>query len=217
MFLLFKSWLVREYSNAQMLKTVYMEKDMSPHESLSIIRSMIDKTKHTLSDHSHYFLIWGYAVFLGCFIQFSLMKAGYEHHYQAWWITIAALVVHVLFAIRDSRKEKVSTYVGEANGALWMGIGFSFMVLAFIFSKLGWQYCFPFYILFYGLGTFVSGSLLKFKPLIIGGATCYVLAAIATYVEYDIQLLLTAGSILISYIIPGHLLRSQYRKQKQLS
>jgi hypothetical protein len=194
-----------------------MEKDLTPHESLSIIRSMIDKTKHSISDSSHYFLLWGYAVFLGCSIQFALIKAGYEKHYMAWWITVAALVVHILLGIRDSKKEKVSTYVGEANGYLWMGIGFGFMVLAFIFSKLGWQYCFPFYILFYGLGTFVSGNMLRFKPLITGGAVCYVLAIIATFVEYDIQILLTAVSILISYIVPGHLLRMQYHKQKQLS
>jgi hypothetical protein len=194
-----------------------MEKDLSPQESLSIIRSMIDKTKHSLSDHSHYFLLWGYAVFLGCSIQFALIKANYEKHYMAWWITVVALVIHVVLGIRDSKKEKVSTYTGEANGALWMGIGFGFMILAFIFSKLGWQYCFPFYILFYGLGTFVSGNLLKFKPLIIGGAICYVLAAVAIYVDYDIQVLLTGISILISYIIPGHLLRMQYNKQNRLS
>jgi hypothetical protein len=193
-----------------------MEKDLSPHESLSIIRSMIDKTKHSLSDRSHYFLLWGYAVFLACSIQFALIKAGYEKHYMAWLVIPVALLAHVVLSIRDNKKEKVSTYTSEANGALWMGIGFGFMVFAFIFSKIGWQYCFPFYILFYGLGTFVSGSLLKFKPLIIGGVICYVLAAVATFIEYDLQVLLTAISILVSYIIPGHLLRRQYHQQKQL-
>jgi hypothetical protein len=155
-------------------------------------------------------------VFLACSIQFALIKAGYEKHYMAWLVIPVALLAHVVLSIRDNKKEKVSTYTSEANGALWMGIGFGFMVFAFIFSKIGWQYCFPFYILFYGLGTFVSGSLLKFKPLIIGGVICYVLAAVATFIEYDLQVLLTAISILVSYIIPGHLLRRQYHQQKQL-
>ena len=121
--------------------------------------------------------------------------------------------MHIWFGARDRRREKVSTYMGEASGALWMGIGFAFMIMAFIFMKIGWQYCFPFYILFYGLGTFVSGILLRFRPLIVGGAICYALAAFATFMDYDVQVLLTAFSILVSYIIPGHMLRSKYKKQ----
>lgn len=174
---------------------------------------MLDKTKHAISDQSHYFLLWGYAVFFGCALQFTLIRLDYEKHYMAWWVTLLALLVHIWFGARDRRREKVSTYMGEASGALWMGIGFAFMIMAFIFMKIGWQYCFPFYILFYGLGTFVSGILLRFRPLIVGGAICYVLAAFATFMDYDVQVLLTAFSILVSYIIPGHMLRAKYKKQ----
>jgi len=155
------------------------------------------------------------AVFFGCAMRFSLLSINYERHYDAWWIIMVALIFHVVFIMRDKKKQRVSTFIGEANGSLWMGIGFSFMVLAFIFSKIGWQYCFPFYILFYALGTFVSGSLLKFKPMIIGGAICFILAICSVFIDYKLQILLTAISILISYIIPGHLLRLQCRKQNR--
>lgn len=187
---------------------------MSPQESLSIIRSMIDKTKHSLSDHSHYFLLWGYAVFLGCAIQFYLLQAGDPHHYRAWWITAVAMVVQIVFIIRDSKRENVTTFVGEATGVLWTGLGFSFIVCAFIFGKIGFRDAFPFYILLYAIGTFVSGHLLSFKPLFYGGIACFLLAAGAAYVSYEYQILITAFSILVSYIIPGHLLRKQYHKRK---
>jgi len=82
----------------------------------------------------------------------------------------------------------------------------------FIFSKIGWQYCFPFYILFYGVGTYVSGSLLKFKPLVIGGLINLALAIVTAYLPYSLQMVMTALAILISYIIPGHLLRIRYNK-----
>jgi hypothetical protein len=194
-----------------------MERELSPQESLSIITSMIEKTKHSISDSSHYFLLWGYAAFIGCVGQYVLMTQGYEKHYQVWLVTLVALAVHIYFIIRDSKREKVNTFLSEANGYLWMGIGISFSVMAFIFSKIGWQYCLPFYVLFYALGTFVSGSIIKFKPLIIGGAICFALAAVTPFVSYDIQLLLAATSLLISYIIPGHLLRSLYQKQTRLA
>ena len=194
-----------------------MEKELTPQESLSIIRSMIDKAKHTLGDSSHYFLMWGYAVLIGCVLQYSLLSAGYEHHYRAWLVMLVALVMHFVFIARDSKRENVSTYIGDANGYLWMGIGISFSVLVFLFSRIGWQHCFPFYILFYALGTFVSGKLIRFQPLVLGGIASFVLAVVASFVKYEYQILLTAISILVSYIIPGHILRAQYRKQIALS
>lgn len=190
---------------------------MSPQESLSIIQSMIDKTKHSLSDGSHYFLLWGYAVFLGCITQYSLLVVGYQRHYYAWSIILLAIIVHNIFIFRDAKKQRVLTFIEDANGQLWMGIGIAFGLMSIMFFKIGYQYCFPFYILFYGLGSFVSGKLIKFKPLVIGGIISYVLSVTAVFTSYPTQILITAISILISYIIPGHLLRSQYRKQIALS
>jgi hypothetical protein len=95
---------------------------------------------------------------------------------------------------------------------VWLIIGLSYLAVAIVFSKIGWQYCFPFYILLYGIGTYISGSLLKFKPMRIGGAICLFLVAVAPFLDYPSQMLLSAFAILISYIIPGHLLRSQYQR-----
>jgi hypothetical protein len=193
-------------------QTETMEREMSPQESLSIIRSMIDKTKHSLSDGSHYFLLWGYAVFLGCIIQYSLLAMGYHRHYFAWSIILVAIAMHNVFIFRDAKKQKAITFIEEANGQLWMGVGIAFGVMSVLFIKIGYQYCFPFYILFYGVGSFISGNLIKFKPLIIGGIVCYILAAVAVFTSYPTQILISAISILISYIIPGHILRNRYRK-----
>lgn len=191
------------------------ENDFSPEESLQLIRSMIEKTKHSISDKSHYFLLWGWAVFIGSVLQYYLkVILDYPQHYYAWYITPVALIIFIVFLVRDSKKEKVKTFIDEASRYLWTGIGFSFMALGFIFSKMGWQYCYPIYILLYGIGTYVSGALIKFRPLIIGGIFCFPLAVIATYVEYDTQIITLAFAVLVSYIIPGYLLRMRYKKQQ---
>lgn len=62
---------------------------------------------------------------------------------------------------------------------------------------------------------FVSGGYLRFKPLIIGGICNWIIAIVATYVEFDIQLLLLALAVLVGYIIPGHMLSSHYKKNIQ--
>ena len=66
---------------------------------------------------------------------------------------------------------------------------------------------YPLIMVIYGIGTWVSGGILKFAPLIIGGVICWILAGMAFYFPFNIQLLLLAMSILLSYIIPGHLLK----------
>jgi Flp pilus assembly protein TadB len=194
------------------------EKEFSPQESLLIIRSMIESTKHSISDNSHFFLLWGYATFIGCALQFFLLAiVHYEHHYYAWFVTPLAVLLHVYYLFKYKRTEKVKTFISEASGYVWTIIGFSYMALGFVFTKIGWQFCFPVYIMLYGIGTYISGSLIKFKPMKIGGLVCLFFVAIAPYLDYTFQILLSALAILISYIIPGHLLRSQYQRANKKS
>ena len=188
--------------------------DFSPQESLQLIRSMIETTRNSMSDSSHYYLLWGWATMIGCLIQyFLLVVINYEHHYYAWFVTPVALLLHFIFIYKDHKKEKVKTFINDATGYLWMIIGFSYFALSFVFAKIGWQYCFPFYIMLYAIGTYISGSLINFKPMAYGGAACLVLVVITPYLRYEEQILSAAFAILISYIIPGHLLRNHYHKK----
>jgi hypothetical protein len=194
------------------------ESDFSLHESLKLITQIIETTKNSLSDRSHYFLLWGWAVATGCLTQYYLKAIlHYPRHYYAWLITPAAIAIHFIFVYNDHKKENVKTFINEATAYLWTSIGFSFFVLGFVFAKIGWQYCYPFYILFYAIGTYVSGSLIKFRPLIIGGLLCFVLVIVCVYQSYDHQMLVTAFAIVISYIIPGYMLRNQYKKQQMIN
>jgi hypothetical protein len=188
-----------------------MEENFSPQDSLELIQSMISKARNNLSENSFYFLFWGWFVFLAILLQFFLkVVLHYGHHYIVWWATIPAVIITIIYSKRKGKQKRVRTYVGESMSHLWTGIGISFFVLSMIISTTegGWMYSYPFFILFYGLGTFVSGRILKFTPLVIGGIFNWVLACAAANVSYDYQMLLGAAAILTSYIIPGHLLRT---------
>ena len=194
------------------------ENDLSPLKSLKLIAEMIETTKNSISDRSHYFLLWGWAVVIGCLTQYYLKAViNYPKHYYAWLVTPVAIVIHFIFVYKDYKKDRVKTFINEANVYLWTALGLSFFALFFVFSKIGWQYCYPFYILFYAIGTYVSGSLIKFKPMISGGLACFALVVISVYQTYDHQMLVTAFAIVISYIIPGYMLRYRYKKQKKIS
>lgn len=188
-------------------------KEFSAEESLQLIRTMIESTKSSISDNSHFFLLWGWTTLVGCLLQYYLMVIVQSpHHYYAWFVTPVALLLHVFFIYKYKGRQAVKTFIDEANRYVWVAIGFSYMALGIVFTRIGWQYCFPFYILLYAIGTCISGSLLNFKPMKIGGAICMILVAVAPFLAYPYQILLSAFAIFISYIIPGHLLRSRYRR-----
>jgi hypothetical protein len=188
-----------------------MQDNFSPQDSLRVIQSMIDRTRNNLSENRFYFLLWGWATFLGILTQFLLkVWFHYKHHYFVWFITIPVVIINIVYSSRHRSRHQVKTYVGESMGYLWMGIGISFFVLSMIISRLpgSWLHAWPFFILFYGMGTFISGKFLQFRPLVIGGIFNWVLALACLFVPYDYQMLLAALAILTSYIIPGHLLNN---------
>ena len=187
------------------------QEKFSPEQSLQLIQTMISKTKQDISDNSIYFLVWGWITFIACTGQFILKHIlQYEQHYQVWWLVVIGIIFSIYQGIKDGKKQNAKTYVGDSIKYLWMGMGISYFVLSMILSKIGWgSAVFPFFILLYGLGTFISGNILQFKPLIIGGIIAWALAIGAVYVTYDYQMLFGAAAILVSYIIPAYLLRSR--------
>jgi hypothetical protein len=186
-----------------------MEDQFSPQQSLQLIHAMINKTKANLSENRFYFLLWGWSTFAAILMQFFLkVVLQYERHYLVWFLMIPASILTVVHASKGSRQAQVRTYIGESMSYLWTGIGISFFILSLIVSSApgGWGNAWPLFILFYGLGTFVSGKILKFTPLVIGGVFNWALAIVSIYVHFDYQLLLAAAAIMTSYIVPGHLL-----------
>lgn len=191
------------------------QQSFSPSDSIDLIRSMIDKTRQDFSDDSIYFLVWGWGAFLGCISQFILKTMFlYPYHYRVWFITIVCAVITLFISIRHKKEKRVKTYIGESMAYLWAGLGITFFIISIIFMKLGWQYCFPFFMLLYGLGTFVSGKIIKYQPLVYGGLISFFLSAISPWVQYDYQILLGAAAILASYIIPGHMLKLRYQRSR---
>lgn len=186
-----------------------MEKDFSPQQSLQLIQVMIEKARLDISYNRFYFLFWGWLAF-GCIVVQFLLKVVIhsEYHYLVWLLMFPALFVNFFHAKHRTGKRQARSYVADSMKFLWIGLGISFFVTSFIIShsSQGFFYAYPFFILLYGLGTFVSGNILKFKPLIYGGIFNWLLACVSCYFHFDGQMLFAAAALLSSYIIPGHLL-----------
>lgn len=193
------------------------ETEFTPLESLQLIRSMIEKTRQNMYDKSAYFLLWGWGTFIASLAQFILKVVfKYPYHSRVWMVVFLYIFLSFVITYRQNKKQVVETYMKEAVKFLWIGLGISFFVISIIFAKMGWQYCYPVYMLFYGLGTFVSGKLLKFQPLVIGGIISWILASVSVWFNFDYQMLFACVALLASYIIPGHILRTEYQQSQKM-
>ena len=66
----------------------------------------------------------------------------------------------------------------------------------------------------FGLPTFITGGILKFKPLIAGGIICWILSIISIFSNNATDMLLMAACGLFAWVIPGVILWNRYKKQQ---
>ncbi len=192
------------------------EEKFSPQDSLQLIQSMILKAQKDIGDNSSQFLLWGWMTFIACTAQFILKHyLNYDQHYYVWLLTLPTAVISFFIGRNHAKRSSkhARSYVGESMKYLWMGMGISFFVLSMILTRMGWgNSIFPFFMLLYGLGTFVTGKFLQFAPYVWGGLAAWILAIACTFFSYDYQMLFAAAAVLLSYIIPAYMLKSRNRQ-----
>jgi hypothetical protein len=188
-----------------------MEKQFDEKHSIAIISEMVQNARERIADDGFFYLLWGYLVFVAALSHYILLE--YFSHQYAWlpWPVLMTLggIFSAIAGYRKASKAKHKTFFDTAAMYLWSAFLVAlFMILAFAgLEKINPLAAYPLIMVIYGIGTWVSGGILKFVPLIIGGVFCWILAGIAFYYPFDIQILLLALSILVAYIIPGHLLK----------
>jgi len=187
-----------------------METSTNYKEKLDVIYEMIENSKNQIRENGFFYLLWGWLVLVASLSHFIMMKMGVFYSFLAWPVIMTVgMVISVIAGIRMGKKAGHKSHIDNAVIYLWYGFFFALLVvLSFsIGGKIPWEMTNALIIVMYGLGTFVSGGILKFKPLIVGGISCWIIALGVFVVPGDYMLLLVALSIIIAYLIPGYLLR----------
>lgn len=189
------------------------EKNFTEKESLALIQEMITNAKKNFKDNGFHYLLWGWLVFIASISHYVLLTVvNFDKPYLPWPILMSlGAVTAVVYGMTQKSKEHVKTYMDQFMGFLWGAFVISLGIVLVFMHKLGPEVAYPFILILYGIGTFTSGGMLKFPLLIFGGIACWVLAVISFFVGFEHQLLLIALAVLVSYIIPGHVLKNQYR------
>ena len=190
------------------------EKMMTGEESLRIITEMINKTKVNISQGSFHLLFWGWLL-TGCSLsEWIITKfSSYPHPYYVWFLVIPGSFVSVIYGAVNGRKAKVHTYADMLY--MWTWIGFLFTAIAlFIVQSDKMENITPYILLLAGLPTFLSGFIVKFKPLITGGICFWVIAILVHFAGPSLALLGTPLAVLTGYLIPGYMLKNKINHDK---
>jgi hypothetical protein len=185
------------------------EKVMTGEESLKIITEMINRTKSNVRQGSFHLIFWGWLILFCSLMQFCLFKfTSFPTPWYIWALAIPGIFVSMVYGFVNGRKEHVHTYADRIFMMTWMGFIAVVLILSLFLYKNG--ELMPQYILLtVGFPTFVSGFVLKFKPLIFGGIAFWVLSVVAFFAGPMLGQLAVPVGMLVGYLIPGYMLRSK--------
>lgn len=185
------------------------EKLMTGEESLRIITDMINKTKVNIRQGIFHLLFWGWLIMICSLSEYILYRfTDFASPWYVWLLVIPGVFVSMVYGYVNGRKAKLHTYADMIYLWTWMGFLFSAIVLFIIVSK-DMRSVPPLILILAAIPTFISGFIIKFRPLIAGGITFWILALVAYFGGPEIGPLAVPVAMLTGYLIPGYLLKSK--------
>ena len=170
---------------------------------------MIHTAKGTIANNSFYFLLWGWVSVIGNLGHYILLKyTAFEAPYSIWLISIPAAIVSFTYGYIQGKNARVKTYSSNVTFWVWMCFMVNLVLLLIFMNSINYNIN-PLIMMFAAMATFLSGIVLKFKPLKIGGILFWILAIVAFLSSYENQMLIAAISLVTGYLIPGYMLKNR--------
>ena len=185
-----------------------MEKELSSKEQIKFISEMIYQAKRNFAgERSFYFLLWGWVVSVANFVHYILdIFRLYEAPYLVWLIAIPAAIASIWYGFKKSTTTQVTSHLDKVYASIWIGIIVMIIICLIFMSRINYNHN-PIILLFAGLGTFVSGILIKYKPIIIGAIVLWAGACSGLLFSVSNQQLISGIAVFLGYLIPGYMLK----------
>jgi hypothetical protein len=186
--------------------------EYNEQQQLDLISEMIKSARQEFSDDSFIYLLWGWTVCIASLTEFIMIRMGNDMHGMVWLVFIpVAIIAQIIFLVRQKKREKIRSHIDKTIGYVWMAVGISMFVILGSMNILQ-AMTYPVLILLYGIGTYISGSMMRLKVMQAGAICCWIISAVSFYASFEYQLLLLSLSLILSYIIPGHMLKNRFKQ-----
>ena len=194
-----------------------MNHEQIQHE-ISIIKSMIKKTRRETAESGHLFIFMGIMA-----IVFVLVVSLLELYHLHQWVLPIMIALTVLNGMlgylivgRAEQKEKVTSYPKTIVLYLWVICSVNIILLTFLFPYLK-IYSFkalPVLVsLTAGIGVFMTGIIYEMRFFRWFSIIWWVGAVLMAVIQSQYLFLIMIASIIIGWIIPGFILNKQYKNR----
>lgn len=194
---------------------------MNETRSLLIIKEMIQVSRNKLKRDGILFIAWGWILFFDYFFLNYLTSVFLVTHQLMRVVYVLRIllpisgIVYSVYYILLQRK-KVQTYIGISLRYVWISL-FLCMVLVNlirfnVLKSINFELQHPIFMVFIAFAVTITGGILRYRLIIIGGIFFAAFAYTASYLKLQEQILLDSIAWVIAFIIPGHILYANREK-----
>jgi len=191
------------------------EKNLTPEESLLLITKTIEETKKRFEENGHIIILWGVLTLIVFASQYILVLLGLHTKFDIIWTVILFPLgaIYTFIYVRKNEKNLPKTLLTRVISTMGWAMGLNLMILGFVFSKqLGDAHA-PIFLILLALSMIVTGSSIKFKPLLIGGILLNLIGFGSFFLARDYHGFSMMLGAVVGLIIPGILLNKARRKE----
>ena len=185
------------------------DRKLEAAESLALIGRMIENTRSRMVRNSgRPLLAWGYATVLTTLAVWGAVLYFQDPRWNYLWLMLPLLGWLLMWISREKKPEgEVRTFVDRVIGNVWtvMGLSAWFVSMLSLFSQIRLPILFII-LLTMGMGTTITGLIIRFRPATAGGTAAIVLAPVSLIVSGYWMPTLFAVGFVVMMIIPGHIL-----------
>ena len=167
------------------------------------------------------FLVWGYPTAIFLLLEFAALIVLREVWCEWLWVGIPLVGVPLMVYYLNEDYERTGRLTLNQNVILmmWIFIGFASFVGGVTMGFTGiFPLCYCAYQgLLIGIGCFMTGIILHFRPKTICGIIASFLSAVPLFLQGDLwpwQLLIASFIAVVALVIPGHLFRRYVKSER---
>ena len=183
-------------------------------QSLLVIQEMIQLSQRKINNDGILLIVWGYAASLPALIRyfkeilFLPNRVMFVLKFVDPVLPLLALAFTIYYIYNE--RKKVTTYIGASLRSIWISL-FGCMVLtnlilANVTHEVNFTLQHPLFMVLTAFAILVTGVILRYKLIILGGIVFGVLAYIASLLILKDQMLLDGIGWFLALAIPGHLM-----------
>lgn len=191
-----------------------MQENFSEKESLKLINEMMSKAKRSYVTKGIASIVWGVLIVVCSLFTYAKIQFNFDIGFDIWWLVFLAVIPQVFFSIKDRKNKNFVAHDEQTMTYVWSTFGICIFILSFYNSRFGNGSSTTLFMMLYGIPTFITGGVFKFRPMIFGGLVCWVLSIISIFTSVSTDMLFMAACGLFAWLIPGIILWNRYQKSK---